>query len=204
MAAADEEDVMTKVIADITMSLDGFVTGPDAGPDAGLGVGGEPLHAWVFGDDPVDAEILQRAMDETGAVVMGRNLFDVVDGPDGWNDDMGYGAGHAGRPPFVVVTHSAPQQVRLNLDFTFVGDGVAAAVDQARSKAGDKDVFVMGGGDVVRQCVDSGVADELRIHLSPILLGAGTPLFTGGPRREMVQRSVRVSKHATHLVYDVG
>jgi dihydrofolate reductase len=194
---------MTKVIADITMSLDGFVTGPDAGPDNGLGTGGEPLHAWVFGDDPIDAEILQAAMDETGAVVMGRNLFDVIDSPQGWNDEIGYGAGHVGRPPFVVVTHSAPEQVRLGLDFTFVSDGVAPAVEQARAKAGDKDVFVMGGGDVVRQCVDEGLADELRIHLSPIVLGAGTPLFHGSPRRELVQRSVRVSAHATHLVYEL-
>ncbi len=194
---------MTKVIADITMSLDGFVTGPDAGPDAGLGVGGEPLHAWVTdSDDPVDAEILQSSMDETGAVVMGRNLFDVIDGPLGWNDDMGYGAEHAGRPPFFVVTHSAPEQVRLELDFTFVPEGVAAAIDQARGKAGDKDVFVMGGGDVVRQCVDEGLADELRIHLSPIVLGAGTPLFHDSPRRELVQKSVSVSAHATHLVYE--
>ena len=171
---------MTKVIADITMSLDGFVTGPDAGPDAGLGVGGEPLHAWVTdSDDPVDAEILQASMDETGAVVMGRNLFDVIDSPLGWNDEMGYGAEHAGRPPFVVVTHAAPEHVRLDLDFTFVSEGVAAAVDPARAKAGAKDVFVMGGGDVVRQCVDGGLADELRIHLSPSFWAPGRPCSRG-------------------------
>ena len=87
---------MTKVVADITMSLDGFVTGPDAGPQNGLGTGGELLHEWVFAGDSVDEDILREATEASGAVVMGRRLFDVVDGPDGWNDDMGYGAKHAG------------------------------------------------------------------------------------------------------------
>jgi dihydrofolate reductase len=193
---------MTKVVADITMSLDGFVTGPDAGPKAGLGVGGEPLHTWVMESDEVDKEILQVAMDRSGSVVMGRNLFDVIDGPDGWNDDMGYGAEHAGTPPFFVVTHAEPEHVRLGLDFTFVTDGIPAAIEQARGVAGSKDVFVMGGGDVIRQCIDEGLIDELSIHLSPIILGAGTPLFSGIGRHEFVQRSVRVSKNATHVVYD--
>ena len=193
---------MTKVVADITMSLDGFVTGPDAGPHNGLGTGGEPLHAWVMEPDEVDSDVLTEATERSGAVVMGRRLFDVVDAPDGWNDEMGYGAGLAATPPFFVVTHSPPGEVRLNLRFTFVIEGVAAAVDQARAAAGDKDVVVMGGGDVVRQCLDANLLDELRIHLAPIVLGTGTPLFAGAGRRELVQRSVRVSARATHFVYD--
>jgi dihydrofolate reductase len=96
---------MSKVIADITMSLDGYVTGPSGDVDE--------LHAWVTDQDPVDIEILERATAETGAVVMGRRLFDIVDGPNGWTKDMGYGAQQAGTPPFFVVTHSAPQHVRL-------------------------------------------------------------------------------------------
>jgi dihydrofolate reductase len=197
------EGAMTKVVADITMSLDGFVTGPDAGPEAGLGVGGEPLHKWVMESDEVDTEILQAAMDRSGSVVMGRNLFDVIDGPDGWSDDMGYGAHHAGTPPFFVVTHSDPERVRLGLDFTFVTDGLAPAIDRARDAAGDKDVFVMGGGDVIRQSIDERLIDELSVHLSPIILGAGTPLFAGIERHEFVQRSVRVSQNATHLTYEL-
>ena len=102
-----------------------------------------------------------------------------------------------------MVTHSVPDPVRLGLRFGFV-DGIAAAVDPARAAAGDKDVYVMGGGDVVRQCVDERLADELRIHLASIVLGAGTPLFAGGGRRELVQRSVRISPLATHLTYGVG
>jgi dihydrofolate reductase len=191
----------TKVVADITMSLDGFVTGPDPDLDHGLGHGGEPLHDWVFGDDPVDAQVLRESTDASGAVVMGRRLFDIIDGPNGWNDEMGYGAEHAANPPFFVVTHSAPEKVRLDLDFTFVTDGLAAAITRARAAAGDKDVVVMGGGDVVNQCVADGLVDELRIHLAPIILGAGTPLFDGENRRQLVQRSVLASSNATHLTY---
>lgn len=200
---------MAKVVADITMSLDGFVTGPDAGPEQGLGRGGEPLHAWVQSDHEVDRQVLREIAEAPGAVVMGRRLFDVIDGPHGWSDDMGYGADHAARPKFFVVTHEAPEEVRLDLDFTFVTDGVAAAIDQAKAAAGngngtddeDKDVFVMGGGDVIRQCVDAGLADELIIHLAPMVLGSGTPLLVDCQLRQLVQRDVRISPNATHLTY---
>lgn len=192
---------MTTVVADISVSLDGFVTGPDAGPDNGLGTGGEPLHTWALhSDDPVDAEILARSTERSGAVVMGRNLFDVIDAPSGWNDDMGYGARHAARPPFFVVTHQPPADVRLELDFRFVAD-VPTAIEQARAVAGDEDVFVMGGGAIIRQSLDAGLVDELVLHLSPVVLGAGTPLFVGAARRELVQREVRPSRTAVHLTY---
>src|SRR5438552_1035820 len=111
---------MTKVVADITMSLDGYVTGPDPDLEHGLGHGGEPLHDWVMDSDDVDAQELQTAVDRSGAVVMGRNLFDVIDAPQGWSDEMGYGAQHAATPPYFVVTHAKPESLRLPLDFTFV------------------------------------------------------------------------------------
>jgi dihydrofolate reductase len=192
---------MTKVVADITMSLDGFVTGPDPDPAHGLGRGGEPLHAWVESDHEIDKQVLREIAEAPGAVVMGRRLFDVVDGPHGWSEEMGYGARHATTPRFFVVTHSAPDKVRLGLDFTFVTDGLASAIDQAKAAAGDREVVVMGGGDVIRQCVDAGLADELLIHLAPIVLGSGTPLLTGCQRRQLIQRDVRVSPTATHLTY---
>ena len=103
---------MPKVIADITMSLDGYVTGPGADREHGLGDAPE-LHAWVFEKDAVDIEILEGSRAATGAVVMGRRLFDTVDGPHGWSKHMGYGADQVGSPPFVVVTHSPPHDVRL-------------------------------------------------------------------------------------------
>ncbi len=182
------------------MSLDGFVTGPRAGPDNGLGDGGSPIHNWVFSGDPVDEDLLAAGTEQSGAVVMGRNLFDVIDGPDGWNDEMGYGAQHAARPPFFVLTHRPPASVRLGLDFAFVADGVESAVAAARAACpADKNVVVMGGGDVVRQVIDAGLLDELRIHLSPIIMGSGTPLFANVQRHEFRQTDVRVSASATHL-----
>ena len=193
---------MTKVVADITMSLDGFVTGPNVAPGAGLGEEGMPLHDWVFNGDVVDEGVLAAAMERSGAVVMGRNLFDVVDAPDGWSDDMGYGAHHVGRPPFFVVTHQRPADVRLSLDFTFVAAGVSAAVDAARGACpADKDVVIMGGGSVIAQAVDLGLVDELVLHVSPVVMGDGTPLWTGVSRRQLRQASVLVSPFATHITF---
>jgi dihydrofolate reductase len=188
---------MSKVIADITMSLDGYVTGPSGDVDE--------LHAWVTDQDPVDTEILERATAETGAVVMGRRLFDIVDGPNGWTRDMGYGAQQAGTPPFFVVTHSAPQHVRpqreLGMRFTFVDD-LTTALDQARTAATDGHVVIMGGGDIIGQTIEQGLVDELHLHLAPILLGRGTPLFRAGTHQRYGQRDVRPSSNAVHLTYE--
>ncbi|GAA3349197.1 dihydrofolate reductase family protein [Amorphoplanes nipponensis] len=195
---------MGKVVADISMSLDGFVTGPAPDPEHGLGHGGEGLHTWAFSTDPVDREVLAAATDATGAVVMGRRLFDIVDGPHGWNDEVAYGAGLAAAPPVLVVTRNPPATVRLADRFTFIVDGVRSAVDKARSMADDRDVVVMGGAQVIRGALDAGLVDELRLHLSPVLLGAGTPLFVGGGGpRTLRQVHVRVSAHATHLTYRI-
>lgn len=198
---------MAKIVADISISLDGYVTGPGASPEAGLGVGGEPIHAWVFGGDPTDAAILKSSLDETGAVVMGRNLFDVVDGPHGWDDEVGYGAAEnqaSAGPPIFVVTHNPPSTWRLGPRFSFA-DSLPAAVAAARTAAGEKNVVIMGGGDVVRQAVVEGIADELRIHLSPVVIGNGTPLFRSseGAPLPLRQVDVQVSPHATHLTYEV-
>jgi dihydrofolate reductase len=192
---------MTKVMADITMSLDGYVTGPDPDLEHGLGHGGEPLHTWAFSDDPVDAAQLRTGTERSGAVVMGRRLFDIIDGPHGWDEQVGYGAREAGTPPFFVVTHSAPETRRLQLDFTFVVDGIASAIERAQTAAGAKDVVIMGGGDVIAQALDAGLVDELHLHLAPMLLGDGTPLFHHVGRNEMRQVDVQVSPNATHLTY---
>ena len=195
---------MPKVIADITMSLDGYVTGPGADVEHGLGDAPE-LHAWVFERDAVDAEILEGSTAASGAVVMGRRLFDTVDGPDGWSTEMGYGADHVGMPPFFVVTHSPPQHARLEQElgmrFTFVAD-LEDAIDQARLAATVGDVVIMGGGDVIGQALDKGIVDEFRVHLAPMLLGGGTPLFRPGTRQVYRQRDVRPSANAVHLAYE--
>ena len=194
---------MTTVVADISVSLDGFVTGPDAGPDNGLGTGGEPLHTWVLeSDDPLDAEIL---------ATLDRALRRRGDGPQPVRRDRRaerlerrHGLRRAARRPAAVLRRHprAADHVRLGLDFRFVPD-VATAIEQAKAVAGDKDVFVMGGGEIIRQSVDAGLVDELVLHLSPVVLGAGTPLFVDAARRELVQREVRPSRTAVHLTYDV-
>ncbi|GAA3478177.1 hypothetical protein GCM10018966_027070 [Streptomyces yanii] len=99
---------MTRIIADISVSIDGFVTGPDPSPDNGPGTGGEALRTWAFSDDPDDRPVLRRGSARSGAVVLGRRLFDVVDGTKGWDDTSGYGAGEVGKPAFAVVPSSLP------------------------------------------------------------------------------------------------
>ncbi|MFH8492555.1 dihydrofolate reductase family protein [Streptomyces coeruleorubidus] len=203
---------MTRIIADISVSLDGFVTGPGPAPDNGLGTGGEALHTWAFSDDPDDRRYLREGTARSGAVVLGRHLFDVVDGPNGWDDKTGYGAGEVGKPAFVVVTSSPPETVRLtDLDWTFVTTGLSDAVTAARERAvaassqsgKDLDVVIMGGGTTIGSALDAGLVDALTLHLAPVVLGAGTPLFTGGAPRALVQRSVTSTSTATHLTYDV-
>jgi dihydrofolate reductase len=203
---------MTRIVADITMSLDGFVTGPNAGPGNGLGDGGDALHRWVFAGDPEDDRILKDGTERSGAVIMGRSLFDVIDAPDGWSDDLGYGAHEVGRPPFFVVTSTPPAEVRLSgLDWTFVTTGLADAIAQAREKAEaasaasgrDVDVVLMGGGALIGFAVSAGLVDVFSLHVSPLILGGGTPLFQGAARRELVQRSVVVTPYATHITYEV-
>ncbi|MEV4678727.1 MULTISPECIES: dihydrofolate reductase family protein [Actinomadura] len=197
---------MTQIIADISVSLDGFVTGPDPSLENGLGTGGEALHTWAFSDDPDDRRILREGTSRSGAVILGRNLFDIVDGPGGWDDTTGYGAGEVGKPAFFVVTSSRPESVRLtSLDWTFVTTGLPDAVAAARrpAEAVDKDVILMGGGATIASAFEAGLVDVLALHLAPVVLGAGTPLFRGGAPRTLVQRTVIPTSTATHLTYDV-
>ncbi|HEY4017109.1 MAG TPA: dihydrofolate reductase family protein [Pseudonocardiaceae bacterium] len=198
---------MSKVIADISMSLDGYVTAPGAGPEHGLGIGGEAIHAWVLEEprSPVDEAMLTGSFAETGAVVLGRRLFDVVDGPGGWNDDVGYGydQDQSAAPPFFVLTHEPPAKVRLASRFRFVTEGVAAVIEAALLAAGDKAVVVMGGANIVDQCLAAGLVDELRIHLSPVVVGGGTRLFDLVGPTTLVQREVIESPRATHITYEV-
>jgi dihydrofolate reductase len=203
---------MTRIVADISASLDGFVTGPDPGPDNGLGTGGEALHAWAFSDDADERRVLQEGTARSGAVILGRTLFDQVDAPGGWDDEVGYGAGEVGTPAFVVVTGAAPASIRLTeLDWTFVTTGLADAVAAGRARAEaassargqELDVVLMGGGATIGSALAAGLVDVLSLHLAPVVLGAGTPLFPVGVPCTLVQRSVTATPNATHLVYDV-
>ena len=167
---------MTRIIADISVSSTASSPGLNPGLDNGLGDGGDALHTWAFSDDPEDRRIVSQATTRSGAVVLGRRLFDVVDGPGGWNDEVGYGAGEVGKPPFVVVhelDHRSP--VRLtDLDWTFVTTGLADAVAAARERAEaassdrgqDLDVVLMGGGATVGSALVAGLVDTLSLHLA--------------------------------------
>ncbi|GAA2624938.1 dihydrofolate reductase family protein [Paractinoplanes durhamensis] len=194
---------MAKVVADISVSLDGFVTGPEASPELGLGAGGEGLHTWALQPDAIDRAVLEESVAATGVVIMGRRLFDIVDAPTGWNDEMGYGARLVAEPPVLVVTRNPPDYVRLADRMTFVVDGIASAVAKGVALAEDRDVVVMGGGETIRRAIEAGVVDELRLHIAPVLLGGGTPLFAGATPRSLRQIHVRASGHATHLTYRV-
>lgn len=188
---------MSQVIADITMSLDGYVSPPDGSVDE--------LQSWVMNRDPVDTEILERATAATGAVIMGRRLFDIVDRPGVWTREMAYGAQPPGAQPFFVVTHRPPDDVRLarelGMQFTFVHD-LSSAVEQARAAATDGHVVIMGGGDVIGQAVELDLVDELHLHLAPMLLGGGTSLFKDGTEYTYRQRAARASSNAVHLIYE--
>jgi dihydrofolate reductase len=196
---------MTKVLAGITTSVDGYIAGPDDGPGKGLGDGGERLHNWVFGgpwryDDEergeatgADAQWLQEAMARVGAVVGGRWTYEAA---GHWGDENPWGL------PFFIVTHR-PDEEPPGGAFRFV-DGVDKAIARAREAAGEKDVHVMGGADVIRQALAAGLVDELTIIIAPVILGGGKLLFEGfGQSLELEQLGVRQSPHATFVDYRV-
>jgi dihydrofolate reductase len=199
---------MGKVITGITVSLDGFVTGLDDRPGAGLGDGGERLHYWVFGGpwtysgprgEPAepDQAFLADVFGNAGAWIVGRTMHDVV---DGWGDDPGFGV------PLFIVTHRPTETiVKGDTTFEFVTEGIQAALERARAAAGDKDVVVMGGAHVLRQYLNAGLVDELTITVSPVLLGDGKPLFDGSVRTNLVFERFAVveSPWATHLRFRV-
>jgi dihydrofolate reductase len=201
----EEEPAMTKVAAGITTSLDGYITGPNDGPGRGLGVGGERLHYWVFGgpwsydEEPsgaatgVDKEFLDEGIGRVGAVVGGRTTYEAA---EAWGGENPFGV------PFFIVTHR-PQDAPAGAGFTFV-DGLEEAIARAREAAGGKDVFVMGGADVIRQALRGGHVEELSISIAPVVLGGGKRLFDGFEETLILEHlRLRQSPFATHLTYRV-
>jgi len=196
---------MTRVNAAITTSVDGYVTGPHDEPGKGLGEGGERLHHWVFGgpwtyEAPPqgeatgeDAAWLEAATGRIGAVVGGRWTYEAA---EHWGDANPFGV------PMFVVTHR-PEEQPAGDAFTFV-DGVETAVGLAREAAGDKDVHVMGGADVIRQALEAGLVDDLTIIVAPVVLGGGKRLFDGFTNQlELEHLGVRQSPFATFIDYRV-
>jgi dihydrofolate reductase len=187
---------MARVISDMSMSLDGYVTGPNASRENPFGDGADGLHDWMF-KDPTDTEkaLLQEAIDGCGAVVMGRTSFDkTVDawGPNGPVDGI----------PCFVVTHQAPPAEKYP-GYTFVTDGVASAIEQASAAAGDK-VVGLHGATVMQQALPLGLVDEIIVHVVPVLIGGGTPLFATLDSAITLERTDGiVTPGATHMRFRV-
>ena len=189
---------MARVICDMSTSLDGYVTGPNDSRENPFGDGAGMLHDWmVDAATDQDRAILQEALDGCGAVVMGRTSFEKNEGDGGWGD-----AGPVGDIPCFVVTHHKPDR-SYPPAFTFVTDGVAAAIERAKRAAGDK-VVGLHGATVMQQALPLGLVDEVRVHVIPVLLGAGTPLF--GPLKSAIgleRAEVLVTPAATHLRFQI-
>lgn len=207
------------VWSNLSVSVDGYAAGPDQTLDEPLGVGGERLHEWAVatrewraqhgqdgGAHNVDSEVAARTANGIGAYVMGRKMFGG--GPGGW--DEAWRGWWGDEPPFhapvFVVTHHARESLPMagGTTFHFVTDGVAAAVARAREAAGDADVQVSGGADIVNQCLAAGLLDEMFVHVAPVVLGAGERVFVGvgDPALEPVE--VIGSPAATHIRYRVA
>jgi dihydrofolate reductase len=196
---------MTKVAAGITISLDGYITGPNDGPGRGLGDGGERLHHWVFGgpwsydEEPrgeptgADKEYLDGAMARSGAVVIGRNMYEAA---EAWGGHNPFGV------PLFVVTHR-PEDEPVARGFTFV-NGLDEAIARAREAAGGKDVGIGGGADVIRQALRAGYLEELSISIAPVILGGGKRLFDGFDETVNLEHvGLLQSPFATHITYRV-
>jgi dihydrofolate reductase len=209
---------MGSVTCHISISLDGFVAGPNQSVENPIGEGGMRLHEWVFptdswrkqqglggGDRSADAEVVDEVVQDIGAYIMGRKMFGGGQGAwdetwmGWWGDNPPY---HA---PVFVLTHHArtPLSMQGGTTFTFVTDGIESALEQARTAAGDKDVAIAGGASAVRQYLAAGRLDELYLHMIPIILGAGERLLehVGDPTLEPVK--VVASPTVTHIKYRV-
>jgi dihydrofolate reductase len=209
---------MGKVTCQISISLDGFVAGPNQSLENPLGEGGLRLHEWVFataswrrqhghegGADGADSEVIDEVVKGIGAYVMGRHMFGGGSGP--WNPEW---KGWWGEEPpyhvpvFVLTHHPRPPLAMLGgTTFSFVTDGIASALDQAQAAAGDLDVSIAGGASAIRQCLAAGSLDELYLHIVPVILGAGERLLedVGDPVLEPVK--VVSSPAVTHVKYRI-
>ena len=212
---------MGKVVVDISMSLDGFVAGPNPTLEEPLGEKGEELHEWVVrtnywrerhglegGEEDEDSEVIREASSSVGASVMGRKMFSGGSGP--WESDPRSMGWWGDEPPFhtpvFVLTHHVrePEEMEGGTTFFFVTDGIEAAIEQARAAAGEGNVAIGGGANAIQQALAAGLVDELQVLVAPILLGGGTRLFGEGadPIRLEATR-VLASPRATHVKFDV-
>ncbi len=214
---------MSKLKLEISMSVDGYIAGPNPTHDEPLGVGGEKLHEWGVrlaswqeshgydssqGDTGTDDDVMAEAAASHGAVIMGKRMFCGEDGPWGddpfkgwWGDDPPFK-----KPVFVLTNHEREPLELGETRFEFVTDGIEAALERARDAAGDQDIQISGGANVAQQYLAAGLLDEMQLHIAPVLLGGGTRLFDGelkGPRDLRITRSIE-SPGVTHVRYEAA
>jgi dihydrofolate reductase len=209
---------MSQVTCQITMSLDGYVAGPNQRPEEPLGDGGEQLHEWMFateawqashgrsgGDPGPDSGVVEEVRRGIGAYIMGRNMFTAGRGE--W--DLSWRGWWGDNPPYhvpvYVLTHyeREPLEMEGGTVFNFVTDGIESALSRAREAAGSGDVSIAGGASTVRQFLSAGLLDSLYLHVSPVLLGAGERLLDGvGDVSLEIEKTV-ASPRATHVKYRV-
>ena len=190
---------MSKAIFDISMSLDGFITGANRTPEEPLGEEGEHLHDWAFNSkDEYNRNLISQTVSTTGAVICGRRTYDTS--LPGWGAD---GPTGAARLPVFVVTHNVPKETPAGGVYTFVTDGIESALQKAKKAAGDKNVSVMGGADIGRQYIQAGLVDELSIHLVPVLFGSGIQMFAhlGEMHIQLKPAQVIETPEAIHLQF---
>jgi dihydrofolate reductase len=196
---------MTKVTSDMAISLDGYVAGPNQSADKPFGDGvGDRLHRWMFQEPEANAAAI-AGIDASGAYVMGRNMF----GPGRGEWDLGWKGWWGDDPPYhapvFVLTHNPRQPLTMEggTTFTFVTDGIESALAQAREAAGGEDVGIAGGAATVNQYLAAGLIDELRLHLAPVVLGAGERLLDGVGSLDLEPLDVTHTGLVTHLTYRV-
>lgn len=189
---------MGNVLIDITMSLDGFVTGPNDGPGNGLGDGGHVLHEWAFNPTEQDNLLLfEEPMQKLGSGIVGRRTFDIAEGA--WGDNPPFGPGE-----IFVLTHRPHEPITRGMTtFVFV-DGLENALQRAQVNAGDRDIALM-GADISQQYLKAGLVDELELHIANVILGAGRPLFAHLGDEQIRLERIRVipTPAATHVRYRV-
>lgn len=187
---------MSKVIFDISLSLDGFMTAANQRPDEPMGDGGLRLVEWAFADDERDRAVLTDGIAGIGAVIAGRRTYDTS--VPWWGSD---GPTGSARLPVFVVSHSVPDETPEGGVYTFVTGGIERALEEAKAAAGDKDVTVMGGAQTGRQFIAAGLVDELSLHLVPVLFGGGTRMFEnlGDTHIALEPLATIQTPRATHL-----
>ena len=189
---------MTKMVVDITISLDGFIAGDDVSIEHPMGKGGEALHDWMFKNKTeVDSTILAQLVESTGAVILGNTMYSTA-------IDIAWGGANPFASPAIVVCHKKPEKKVAG--FIYNTSGINAALEDARNIAGDRNIWIVGGANIIQQFFQQGLVDIFNLHIAPMLLNKGTRLFDGIEHSivQLRKESVVETPGAVHLKYVTG